>query len=98
KVELERTYLMSREAHGALLFETGFALHAMKYVRGLARAAQRAGAVLHESSPVQGWARDGKRHVLKTPGRKVRARQTVIAANAYTGDRLHPAIDGGLLP
>src|SRR5262245_26594030 len=70
--ELERDYLISREAHGALLFETGFALHAMKYVRGLARAAQRAGATLHDSSPVRGWTRDGQRHVLKTPGGTVR--------------------------
>jgi glycine/D-amino acid oxidase-like deaminating enzyme len=98
KTELERSYLISREAHGALLFETGFALHAMKYVRGLARAAQRAGAMLHESSPVQSWTRDGKRHVLATPGGTVRARQVVIAGNGYTGDRLHPAIDGRLLP
>ncbi len=98
KAELERSYLISREAHGALLFENGFALHAMKYVRGLARAAQRAGAILHDSSPVQGWTRDGKRHVLSTPGGKVRARQVVIAGNGYTGDRLHPAIEGRLLP
>jgi glycine/D-amino acid oxidase-like deaminating enzyme len=98
KAELERRHLISREAHGALLFETGFALHAMKYVRGMARAAQSAGAHLHGSSPVQGWTRDGKRHVLATPGGKVRARQVVIAGNGYTGDRLHPAIDGRLLP
>lgn len=98
KAELERNYLVSREAHGALLFENGFALHAMKYVRGLARASQRAGATLHESSPVRGWTRDGKRHVLTTPGGKVTARQVVIAGNGYTGDRLHPAIDGRLLP
>jgi glycine/D-amino acid oxidase-like deaminating enzyme len=98
KAELERGYLISREAHGALLFETGFALHAMKYVRGLARAAQRAGATLHDSSPVQSWSRDGQRHLLTTPGGRVRARQVVIAGNGYTGDRLHPAIDGRLLP
>jgi gamma-glutamylputrescine oxidase len=98
KAELERSYLVSREAHGALLFETGFALHAMKYVRGLARAAHRAGAVLHDSSPVQSWSRDGKHHVLTTPGGKVRARQVVIAGNGYTGDRLHPKIEGRLLP
>lgn len=98
KPELERRFLISCEAHGALLYETGFALHAMKYVRGLAHAAQRAGAMLHESSPVQGWTRDGKYHVLTTPGGKVRARQVVIAGNGYTGDRLHPAIEGRLLP
>jgi hypothetical protein len=98
KAELERSYLISREAHGALLFESGFGLHAMKYVRGLGRAAQSAGARLHGASPVQGWSRDGKRHVLSTPGGKVHARQVVIAGNGYTGDRLHPAIEGRLLP
>lgn len=98
KAELEHSYLISREAHGALLFESGFGLHAMKYVRGLAQAAQRAGALLHDSSPVQGWTRDGRHHVLTTPGGKVHARQVVIAGNGYTGDRLHPAIDGRLLP
>ena len=98
KAELERSYLISREVHGAALFEIGFALHALKYVRGLARAAQSAGAHLHDSSPVQGWTRDGKRHVLRTPGGNVRARQVVIAGNGYAGDRLHPAINGRLLP
>ena len=32
------------------------------------------------------------------PGGKVRAKQVVIAGNGYTGDRLHPAIAGRLLP
>ena len=98
KGELERRFLISKEAHGALLYEEGFALHALKYARGMAQAAQRAGARLHGASPVQGWSRDGKRHVLATPGGKVRAKQVVIAGNGYTGDRLHPAIDGRLLP
>ena len=35
------------------------------------------------------WSRDGKRHLLHTPGGTVRARQVVIAGNGYTGDRLH---------
>ncbi len=98
KAELERSFLISREAHGALLYGEGFALHALKYARGLARAALGAGAVLHGASPVQNWSRDGKRHVLATPGGRVRAMQVVIAGNGYTGDRLHPAIDGRLLP
>ncbi len=98
KAELERGYLVSREAHGALLHDEGFALHALKYGRGLARAAQRHGAVLHGASPVVGWDRDGVRHLLRTPGGTVRARQVVIAGNGYTGDRLHPATRGRLLP
>jgi gamma-glutamylputrescine oxidase len=98
KSELERDYLISREAHGALLHHEGFALHALKYCRGLARAAQRHSAVLHGASPVVDWRRDGGRHLLRTPAGKVRARQVVIAGNAYTGDRLHPATRGRLLP
>ena len=98
KSELDQGYLVSREAHGALLHDEGFALHAMKYSRGLARAAQRHGAVLHGASPVLEWRRDGRRHLLRTPGGLVRARQVVIAGNGYTGDRLHPATNGRLLP
>ena len=98
KADLERDYLVSREAHGALLHPEGFALHAMKLARGVARAAQRHGAILHGASPVTGWRREGKRHLLTTPGGTVRARQVVIAGNGYTGDRMHPAVDGRLLP
>jgi len=98
KAELDQGYLASREAHGALLHDEGFALHALKYCRGLARAAQRHGAVLHGASPVLDWRRDGKRHLLRTPGGVVRARQVVIAGNGYTGDRLHPGTSGRLLP
>lgn len=98
KTELARDYLASREAHGALLHPEGFALHAMKLARGVARAAQRRGAVLHGASPVTAWRRDGRHHLLTTPGGTVRARQVVIAGNGYTGDRMHPALDGRLLP
>jgi gamma-glutamylputrescine oxidase len=98
KAELERDYLVSTEAHGAVLHAEGFALHAMKYARGLARAAQKHGAELHAASPVSEWSRDGKRHLLRTPGGTVRARQVVIAGNGYTGDRLHRRIAGRLLP
>lgn len=98
KSELEQGYLVSREAHGALLHDEGFALRALKYSRGLARAAQRQGAQLHGASPVLEWRRDGPRHLLRTPGGVVRARQVVIAGNGYTGDRLHPGVNGRLLP
>jgi taurine dehydrogenase large subunit len=98
KAELAQDFLDSREAHGALLHDEGFALHALKYARGLARAAQRRGAVLHAASPVTAWRKDGDRQLLSTPGGTVRARQVVIAGNGYTGDRLHPGVAGRLLP
>lgn len=98
RADLERSYLTSREAYGALLYPEGFALHAMRYARGLARAAQARGAVLHGASPVTGWERDGERHLLRTPGGTVRARQVIIATNGYTNDALHPELSGRLLP
>lgn len=98
RADLAGHFLDSREAYGALLHDEGFALHALKYARGLARAAQRHGAVMHAASPVLAWRRDGAKHLLTTPGGKVRARQVVIAGNGYTGDRLHRSVDGRLLP
>lgn len=98
KVRLQRDYLDSREAHGALLYGEGFALHALKYALGLAGAAQRRGAILHEASPVLAWSRDRGRHVLKTPQGNLRAERVVIAGNGYTGDRLHGVTRGRLLP
>lgn len=98
RAELERDYLVSREAHGALLYSEGFALHPLRYARGLAQAAQGRGAVLHGASPVTEWRRDGERHLLVTPRGTVRARQVVIATNGYTNDSLNPATAGRLLP
>jgi gamma-glutamylputrescine oxidase len=98
RATLARRYLDSREAHGALLHREGFALHALRYARGLARAAQRHGAILHGTSPVIGWRKEAGRHLLRTPGGTVRARQVLIATNGYTGDRLHPWTAGRLLP
>ncbi|HEX2580908.1 MAG TPA: FAD-binding oxidoreductase [Dongiaceae bacterium] len=91
-------YMDSRECHGALLYHEGFALHALRYVRGLANAACSRGAVLHPFSPVISWRREKGRHVLRTPNGSVRARHVVIATNGYTDDRLHPMLAGRLLP
>lgn len=96
--ELRRDYLISEEAYGALLHDEGFGLHPLRYARGLARAAQKHGAVLHGASPVTGWRKEGDRHLLATPGGTVRAREVVIATNGYTNDTLHPATRGRLLP
>jgi len=98
KDELERDYLISREAYGAIRVDEGFALHPLRYARGLARAAMAHGATVHDSSPVIDWQRDGNRHLLKTPGGTVRARQVVVATNGYTNDDLHAQLRGRLLP
>jgi taurine dehydrogenase large subunit len=98
RAALRRDYLDSQEAFGAALYPEGFALHAMRYARGLARAALQQGAHLHGASPVVGWERDGAKHLLRTPGGTVRAKQVLIATNGYTGDRLNRWTAGRLLP
>jgi len=98
KDELDRDYLVSREAYGALHIDEGFALHPMRYMRGLARATLANGVTVHGASPVIGWTRDGGRHLLRTPGGTVRARAVVVATNGYTNDALHPQLSGRLLP
>ena len=91
-------YLRGPSAHGALHTKNAFGLHPMKYVRGLATAAMRAGATLCQGSPVTAWRREGGEHVLVTPSGAVRARRVVMATNGYTPEALHTFFHGRLLP
>ena len=95
---LEREgHLRGPSAHGGLWFRDVFGLHPLKYVNGLALAAMRQGALVHERSPVVAWGRDGAHHVLATPTGRVRARRVIVATNGYTPERLHPHFRGRLL-
>jgi hypothetical protein len=96
--ELERDYLVSREAYGAMHVGEGFALNALRYANGLARAAIAHGAVIHEAAPVQRIDQEGDHYYLCAPGGVVRAREIVIATNGYTNDDLLPRLRGRLLP
>jgi glycine/D-amino acid oxidase-like deaminating enzyme len=50
---------------------------------GLARAAEAAGAVIHERTPVAGLARDGAGVRAETPGGRVLARHALLATSAF---------------
>ena len=63
----------------------GGILHPGRYVRGLRRVALAAGAVLHEQTPVL-HLEDGDPVVLTMAGGRLRAREVVLATNAYTPD------------
>lgn len=69
--------------HGALFDPRAGTIQPLGYVRGLARAAQQAGARICGHSPVQAMQRDGEDWVLTTPQGKVRARAVLQATNAY---------------
>ncbi|MCZ4254142.1 FAD-binding oxidoreductase [Sulfitobacter sp. G21635-S1] len=65
---------------GGLIFPHAAQMHMGKYVHGLATAAARHGAHLHESSPVTGIRRlNGQAHRLTTPRGSVNARQVLLA-------------------
>lgn len=70
---------------GALLDERAGTIQPLAYVRGLARAAIRAGARLFTASPVTAAARNGSRWRVSTPRGSVTADWIVVASNAYTG-------------
>ena len=87
-----------QEQFGALHMAAGFALHPLKFLAGLGRAARRRGAVLHPHSRVLDWQRDGGKHRLITAGGRLTASRVVLATNGFTREGLNPAFDGRILP
>lgn len=73
-------------------------LHPLKYVRGLARAAQQAGAVIHGDSPVTALTRNGTGWIARTPQGEVAAQRIVLATNAYTPKSLWPGLRQTIVP
>lgn len=69
----------------------------MSYVRGLAAAAQRAGAVIHTDSPALSLTRQGAKWRVSTPQGAVDADQVLLAANGYT-DGLWPGLARTVVP
>ncbi|MEO1001304.1 MAG: FAD-binding oxidoreductase, partial [Pseudomonadota bacterium] len=69
----------------------------LAYLRGLARAAVAAGAVLHEHSPVTARRVTAGKWVIETPGGRVRADRLLWATNAY-GDGAAPALPYTMVP
>ena len=87
--EAARGYVNSPRYIGGLYDAGAGHLHPLKYGLGLAAAAEAAGAVLHEGSPVIALdgLRAGDRHTAaQTPGGRVVADHLILCGNAYLGD------------
>ncbi|SDY59228.1 NAD(P)/FAD-dependent oxidoreductase [Citreimonas salinaria] len=84
--------------HGAATMPIGFALNPRKYHAGLARAAQKAGALLFQDSAVTRLTRAEGGWRLDTAGGALRANRVLIATNGYTSDDLPDWIAGRTLP
>lgn len=72
-------------------------VHPLKYVRGLAAAAQRAGVIVHEHSRVLRYRRDARGPTLVTAAGELACRQIVLAGNAWLG-RTAPVLARRIVP
>jgi len=76
---------------GGMLDRRGGTLQPLSYARGLARAIQEQGGVVHTRSPVMSLERSGHKWRAATPQGTVVADRVVLAANAYLSD-LYPGL------
>jgi glycine/D-amino acid oxidase-like deaminating enzyme len=90
--------LLGTDAYIAgMLDPRGGWLQPLAYARGLARAAQSAGAQLHGMSPATRIDRSADGWKISTPSGDVTAKQVLICTNAYT-NQLWPRLARSLIP
>lgn len=82
---------------GGWMDRSGGVLNPVGYARGLADAAEKAGARIFEHTRVSSVDRMADGWVVKTPAGAVRAGKVLIATNAYGGP-LHPALQRTYFP
>jgi len=75
----------------------GGSINPLGLARGLAAAAQRAGAIIHGSSPVVALMREGSGWRAQTPRSSVHADRVLIATDGYT-DSLVPRLARTVVP
>ncbi|HTQ36320.1 MAG TPA: FAD-binding oxidoreductase [Steroidobacteraceae bacterium] len=91
-------HLVASERYVAGLLDSNSGhLHPLKYVRGLAAAAERAGAVLHENSRVLRHVRRDGRLLLLTAQGELSCRHIVYAGNAWLGGTV-PRLSRRIMP
>jgi len=96
--QFRERFFDATEQFGAARLRPGFGLHPLRFVRGMAAACQRRGALLHAHSEVIAWEKDGAHHVLRTSSGSVKARNVIMAANGFMPERLHTSFAGRALP
>lgn len=85
--ERQREALGSDLYHGGMTAAASGSLHPGKYARGLAAAAERAGAMLVDGVRVQRIAQQGDGFRLITDRGELRARAVLVATNGYSLDK-----------
>lgn len=84
--------------HGAMIQYPSFGLHPLRYCQGLAKAAQKHGAILHSHSKVTRWNKQDGNHVLETQQGSIKANKVIIACNGFMPEDLNPQISARVMP
>jgi gamma-glutamylputrescine oxidase len=95
--ERVRATLRSDLYFHAIHFPTAFHIDPLNYARGLAAAAQAAGATIYEESPALAIDAAGVRKRVTTPAGHVRAMHVVLAGSAHLG-ALVPSLAETVMP
>ncbi len=90
-------YVGSDRYCGGWLDPTGATVHPARLTRGLALAAQSAGAQLCAHTPALAIEPQDGGYVIGTPGGRIRAGQVILATNGYTDD-LVPGLRRRIIP
>lgn len=96
--EFRAAFFDAANLRGAVIQRPGFGLHPLRYIRGLASAAQGHGAILYPHSEVIDWTKRGDEHRLLTAAGELRAKMVVLATNGFMPEHLHPAFRGRPMP
>jgi len=86
---------------GGFWNRTGGHINPLALARGLARVVLEQGGRIFARSPVESFARQGDRWIVKTAQGQISARALVVASNAYTGEfskQLAPGIASEVMP
>lgn len=89
--------LGTRGYHGGLIDDMAGRLDPFLYTRGIAIAAQKAGAIISEDTEVMAVEPEGDGHRVTTGRGSVKASEVLIATNAYTGP-LTPGLQRRIVP
>lgn len=92
-----RELLRTTRYSDALFEPRAFHFHPVKYVHGIAAAAERQGVAIHESTPALALERKGSGWLVRTPDAQVEAEQVVLACGGYLAG-LRRQVDAGVLP
>jgi glycine/D-amino acid oxidase-like deaminating enzyme len=87
----------SQRYSGGWIDRRGGTVQPLSYVRGLARAATNAGALIFSQSPAIGLERAGREWRTRTPRGSVASPVVILATDAYT-DRLVDSLRRTLIP